>query len=227
MAFAFRVGVYAFFLGIMGYAVLFLGGRINLGPEEPLWQALSIDLLLLMLFAVQHSLMARRGFKTWWTRVVPQSVERSTYVLFASLALALLFWQWRPMPTLVWSVQIPAVIWLLRGLAVVGGLTAVSASLLIDHASLFGLTPAKDLPFTTPGLYKYVRHPIYLGSLLGFWSTPQMTEGHLLFSSFMTAYIFIGVYFEERDLVRTFGTSYEKYQRKVPMIWPLMNSDNR
>lgn len=220
MAFAFRVGVYAFFLSIMAYAVLFVGGRVNVGPEGPFWQALSVNLLLLILFAVQHSLMARRGFKAWWTRVVPPAMERSTYVLFASLTLALLFWQWRPMPTLVWSVQIPLVIWLLRGLAVAGGITAGAASLLIDHRSLFGLTPAKDLPFKTPGLYKYVRHPIYFGSLVVFWAAPTMTVGHLLFSSVMTAYIFIGVYFEERDLVRTFGASYEEYQRKVPMILP-------
>jgi protein-S-isoprenylcysteine O-methyltransferase Ste14 len=157
--------------------------------------------------------------------VVPQAVERSTYVLFASSALALLFWQWRPMPSVVWSVQSPVLVGLLRGLAVAGGLIAAAASLLIDHAGLFGLTPARELPFKTPGLYKYVRHPIYLGSLLVFWPVAHMTVGHLLFSSVMTAYMFIGVYFEERDLVRTFGASYEEYQRKVPMILPLIGAD--
>jgi len=211
------------------YAVGFVSNlvvpkSIDSGAEEPLGTALWIDLALVALFALQHSLMARQGFKKWWTRLVPEPLERSAYVLFASLALILLFWQWRPIPTALWSIETQPLALLLQGLALAGWVTSGAASILIDHKSLFGLTEAKESPFRTPGLYKYVRHPIYSGSLVAFWATPRMTVGHALFASTMTAYIFIGVFFEERDLVRRFGAAYLRYQQFVPMIVPRLTA---
>jgi protein-S-isoprenylcysteine O-methyltransferase Ste14 len=222
-----RVAAYVVFAATILYAVGFVSNlvvpkSVDSGPVGPMSMALPIDLALVALFGLQHSVMARQDFKTWWSRIVPESVERSTYVLFSSLALILLFWQWRPIPAAIWSVESQAVAALLYGLALAGWITSGAASMLIDHGSLFGLAEAKETPFRTPGLYKYVRHPIYFGSLLAFWSTPRMTAGHLLFSASMTAYIFIGMFFEERDLVRRFGGSYLEYQKTVPMIVPLL-----
>lgn len=221
-----RVAAYVVFVVTILYAVGFVSSivvpkSVDSGPEGPLGTALLIDLGLVALFAVQHSVMARQGFKKWWSRIVPEPIERSTYVLFASLALILLFWQWRPIPAVVWNIESPQLVLLFHGLALAGWITSGAASMLIDHASLFGLAEAKETPFRTPGLYQYVRHPIYFGSLLAFWSTPRMTAGHLLFSASMTAYIFIGMFYEERDLVRRFGGSYSRYQKTVPMIVPL------
>jgi len=223
---AYRSASYTVFLTTMFYFAGFITGivvprSVDSVSASPLGNALWIDLALVGLFAAQHSVMARQSFKKWWTRFVPEPLERSTYVLFASLALLLLFWQWRPIPALVWSVANRPLEWLLYGIAIAGGITSVAASLLIDHAGLFGLKPAKEQPFRTPGLYKYVRHPIYSGSIAAMWSTPRMSAGHLLFAAAMTAYIFIGVLFEERDLVRKFGTAYQRYQEAVPMILPL------
>jgi len=220
-----RLAAYAVFAVTILYAVGFVSNlvvpkSIDSGAEGPLGTALWIDLALVTLFAMQHSLMARQGFKRWWTRVVPEPLERSAYVLFASLALLLLFWQWRPISAVLWNVESLPLVILLQGLALAGWILSGAASMLIDHASLFGLTAAKEVPFRTPGLYKYVRHPIYSGSLIAFWATPRMTAGHVLFAASMTAYIFVGMYFEERDLVRRFGASYERYQRAVPMIVP-------
>lgn len=225
---------YLLFLGAFLYAVVFVGNMpvaktIDGGDAGPLLPAFIIDTLLLAIFAVQHSVMARPAFKHWWTRLVPPSVERSTYVLFASLALLLLFWQWRPLPQPVWSVRdgvgadvVGAVYWFGWGLVLL-------STFLINHFELFGLRQVfarlrgRALPapeFKVPFLYKRVRHPIYLGFLLAFWAAPIMTVGHLLFAIGTTAYILIGIALEERDLIALFGDQYRQYRQRVPMLIP-------
>lgn len=227
---------YAAFLGAFLYAIGFLAGvLVPRGIDDPplaaSWHGWVVNLLLLGLFAVQHSLMARRWFKAWWTRFVPSSVERSTYVLLASLILFLVYWQWRAMPAEVWHVTAPILrrgLWTLYAL---GWVLVLVASFLIDHFELFGLrqvvaycrgrTPEAPR-FRTPGLYRLVRHPLYLGFFIAFWATPQMTVGHLLFAVVTSAYILVAVVcFEEPDLVRLFGDSYRQYRRRVPMFLPI------
>jgi protein-S-isoprenylcysteine O-methyltransferase Ste14 len=225
---------YLIFLGTFLYALCFVGNfgvpRTLDGPANgPLWVGLAIDAGLLALFAVQHSVMARKWFKDWWTRVVPRPLERSTYVLFSSLALILLFWQWRPLGGVVWSVEAPAARLILWTLFAVGwGLVLVS-TFLINHFDLFGLRqvwlyllgrPYTPLRFGTPALYRVVRHPLYVGWLFAFWATPTMTLAHLLFSVATTAYILLAIQFEERDLSREHGEAYEEYRRAVPMLVP-------
>lgn len=225
---------YLIFLGTFLYALAFVG---NLGvptaldgaPSGSIAVALAIDVALLTLFAVQHSVMARKGFKDWWTRIVPKPLERSTYVLLSSVALIVLFWQWRPLGGVVWSVEDPLGRFVLRALFAFGwGLVLVS-TFLINHLDLFGLRqvwlyligrPYTTLHFGTPGPYRLVRHPLYVGWLFAFWSTPTMTLAHLLFSIATTAYILIAIQLEERDLVREHGESYEAYRRSVPMLIP-------
>ncbi len=209
---------------------------IDSGPVVSLAEALGVNLLLLGLFAIQHSVMARPGFKGWWTRTVPPQVERSTYVLFSSLLLALLFWQWHPMPGVVWDIVQPvarAALWLLFG---VGWFVVLISTFLIDHFDLFGLRqvylyargqPYVPPPFRTPVFYRVVRHPIMLGFLIAFWATPTMTWGHLLFSGMTTAYVFVGVFLEEQDLRRAFGGGYEEYRQQVGMILPRMAGNSR
>jgi protein-S-isoprenylcysteine O-methyltransferase Ste14 len=222
------------------YAIGFVGNywvpkTIDSGPSGPLGEALVVNVLLLGLFAVQHSGMARRGFKTAWTAVVPEPIERSTYVLLSGLVLWLLFWQWRPIPDEIWRVNNPIGSTLLQAAYFLGWGILFVSTFLISHTDLFGLKQVSDHwigkapagpEFKTPALYKFVRHPIYFGLLLAFWATPVMTLGHLLFAVGTTGYILIGILLEERDLVTTFGESYETYRKRVSMLipWPPRNS---
>jgi protein-S-isoprenylcysteine O-methyltransferase Ste14 len=234
LAFGYGVAAYLIFLATFLYAVGFIGNfgvprTLDGTPADPLAKALAIDVALLALFAVQHSVMARKWFKDRWTRVVPPPVERSTYVLFSSLALILLFAQWRPLGGEVWTVESPAAVLALRALFAFGwGLVLVS-TFLIDHFDLFGLRqvwlhlvgrPYTALRFRTPGPYRLVRHPLYVGWLFAFWMTPTMTLSHFLFAVMTTAYILVAIRFEERDLVRIHGRAYEEYRRSVPMMVP-------
>ena len=232
--FAYGSVSYLIFFGTFLYAVAFVGNfgvPTTLDGERTgsLWAALAVDVCLLGLFAVQHSVMARPWFKEQWTRVVPKPLERSTYVLFSSLALIFLFWQWRPLGGEVWTVESPAGRLALWALFAFGwGLVLVS-TFLINHFDLFGLRqvwlylvgrPYTHLHFATPGPYRLVRHPLYVGWFFAFWMTPTMTLAHLLFAVATTAYILIAIQFEERDLVREHGESYEAYRRSVPMLVP-------
>jgi len=225
---------YLIFLGTFLYAIGFIGNfgvprTLDGTPTRPLATSFAIDVMLLTFFAVQHSVMARRRFKDWWTRLVPKPLERSTYVLFSSLALILLFWQWLPLGGVVWSVEYPAGRIVLRVLFAFGWALVLFSTFLINHFDLFGLRqvwlyllgrPYTTLRFGTPGPYRLVRHPLYLGWLFAFWSTPTMTLAHLLFSVATTGYILIAIQFEERDLAREHGDAYEAYRRSVPMLIP-------
>lgn len=225
---------YAIFLATFLYAVGFIGGFLVPttldGPAHgSLWQGILVNASLLGLFAVQHSIMARRWFKEWWTRVVPPEIERSTYVLFSSLALILVFWLWRPLGGTVWSIGDPTGRLVLRSLFAFGWTLVLVSTFLINHFDLFGLRqvwlflrnkPYTPLRFGTPGPYRLVRHPLYVGWFFAFWMTPVMTYAHLLFAIATTAYILLAIQFEERDLVREHGRAYEEYRRNVPMLVP-------
>lgn len=224
---------YAVFLVSVLAAVGFVGNyvvpkSIDVGSPTNLSGAIVVDLLLLGTFAIQHSIMARPAFKRWWAKLFPVACQRSTYVLLSSLILLLLFWQWRPIPISVWRID-GVVAWLLIGVYWLGWLIALASTFMIDHFDLFGLRQAffalreAEIPgqsFTTPLLYKIVRHPLMLGFVLAFWATPEMTVGHLLFAIMTTAYILVGLRFEERDLIAQFGTTYQQYRRRVPMLLP-------
>jgi protein-S-isoprenylcysteine O-methyltransferase Ste14 len=234
LAFLYGLASYLFFLVTLLYAIGFVTGivvpkTIDMGPVVPVTEAVVVNLLLLTLFALQHSVMARPAFKKWWTRVVPESIERSTYVLAATLALALLLWQWRPMPAVLWQAADPTLAKVLIGISLFGWLTVLVATFAISHFELFGLhqvianmTGSKmpAMVFKTPSLYKMVRHPIYLGFIIAFWATPVMTAGHLLFAAVTTAYIFVGIFLEERDLIGVFGDEYRRYRKQVSMLVP-------
>lgn len=241
LAITYGVLAYALFLAVFLYAIGFVGGflvpkTIDSGASGAIWWAVLVDLGLLGLFAVQHSLMARPGFKRWWTKLVPRSVERSTYVLFSSLALALLFWQWRPLAGEVWSVEAPSGRALLWGLFAVGWGLVLASTFMISHAHLFGLRQVYDRfrerepaspGFQTPGLYRHLRHPIMLGFVIAFWATPEMSLGHLLFAAAASGYILVGVTLEERDLVNAFGARYRAYREQVPMLLPGLKGGGR
>lgn len=231
--FAYGLVCYAVFFATFLYAIGFVGNlwvpkSMDGPPAAPFGQALLIDLALLALFAIQHSVMARPAFKRRWTRIVPAPAERSTYVLFSSLALLLLFAFWQPLGGVVWDVTSPAGRAVLYGLFAFGWLLVLVSTFLINHFDLFGLRqvwlhlrgkPYRPLPFKTPGLYRYVRHPLYLGWLFAFWATPTMTVTHLLFAVATAAYILIAIQFEERDLT-AFHSEYSDYRKRVPMLVP-------
>ena len=238
ISFLYGLASYAIFFVTFLYAIGFVCGlvvpkTIDTGAVVPTAEALIVNLLLMSVFAIQHSVMARKQFKQWWTQFVPAPIERSTYVLFTSLALILLFWQWRPMPTPVWQIGDASVALAVTALSLVGWLVVLTSTFLINHFELFGLQQvvnnlagrsAAAPRFRTPLYYKFVRHPIYLGFIIAFWAAPTMTVGRLLFAAVTTAYIFVGIFLEERDLVDLFGDEYRRYRERVSMLVPWRKS---
>jgi protein-S-isoprenylcysteine O-methyltransferase Ste14 len=234
LALVYGVVAYILFVGAFLHAIVFVTGipvakTIDTGPVVPLTEAIVINMLLMGLFAIQHSAMARKGFKRWWTQFVSPAVERPTYVLAATLALMLLLWQWRPIPTIIWETSDPLAAMALIGLSLTGWVIVLASTFMINHFELFGLQQvihnllgrqASEVRFKTPVLYKLVRHPIYLGFIIAFWATPVMTVGHLLFAAVTTAYIFVGIMLEERDLVDQFGDEYRSYRERAGMLTP-------
>ena len=238
IAFLYGLIAYFGFFGTVLYAIGFVMGlvvpkTIDTGAVTSTAEALVVNLLLMSLFAVQHSVMARRPFKEWWTQYVPKSVERSTYVLFSNLTLILLFWQWRPMPAIVWQIENPDIAVAITALSLVGWVIVFTSTFLINHFELLGLhqvannLTGRAMPaprFRTPLYYKFVRHPIYLGFIIAFWAAPTMTVGHLMFAAVTTAYIFVGILLEERDLIDLFGDDYRRYRKRVSMLLPWRKS---
>jgi protein-S-isoprenylcysteine O-methyltransferase Ste14 len=238
---AYGVTTYAVFFATFCYAFAFVGNflvptRLDGDPQGPLSEAILVNLALLAAFAVQHSVMARPAFKRWWTKFVPKPIERSTYVLFSSAALILLFWQWRPMGGTVWNISDPAGRAIMLTLFVSGWMLVLVTTFLINHFDLFGLRqpwlyfrgrPYQPLRFVTPGPYRLVRHPLYVGWMLAFWATPTMTLAHLLFAIVTSLYILAAIRLEERDLVGEHGERYASYRRQVPMLVPRLRARAR
>ncbi|MEM6700918.1 MAG: methanethiol S-methyltransferase [Bacteroidota bacterium] len=235
MTFAYSIFCYAFFFGVFLYMIGFLNGfivpkGINDGVEMENIPALLINVLLIAVFSIQHSVMARPSFKAWWTKIIGKAAERSTYVLFSSLALVLLFWQWQPMTTTIWDVQNESLRYVILGIHGLGWTILFLSTFMINHFDLFGLKQAyenmigkrpAESAFTVRYFYQLVRHPLMLGFLIAFWATPTMTAGHLLFTSVCTFYIYVAVrFFEEKDLEAEFGADYKLYQAQIPMLIP-------
>jgi methanethiol S-methyltransferase len=238
IAFVYGIASYLVFFITFLYAIGFVEGlvvskTIDNGTVGPTTQAFIVNLLLMSVFAIQHSVMARKGFKQWWTKFVPASVERATYVLLASLALALLIWQWQPIPAVVWQIADPGIAMALTILSFLGWLIVLTSTFLINHFELFGLKqvannltgrPMLAPSFREPLYYHFVRHPIYLGFIIAFWAAPTMTVGHLLFAAVTTAYVLVGIQLEERDLIDIFGDQYRSYKARVSMLLPWRKS---
>lgn len=240
ISFLYGVLAHLGFLVAFLYLVGFLGNfvvpkSIDSGQAGPVGQALLINVILIAVFGIPHSVMARPGFKQWWTKVVPQHIERSTYVMISNLLVALLMWQWQPMVGVIWNVEHPAGASVLWGLFGIGWVMIVLTSFVINHFDLFGSRQVylhlrgmeyTPLEFKAKWIYKYIRHPLMLGWIIAFWSTPQMSAGHLVFAVGTTVYILIAIQFEERDLVKYHGEDYENYRRKVSMLIPLKKKSN-
>lgn len=236
IVFLYGVVCYIFFLGTFLYAVGFVGNivvpkSINTGEVTSTGSALFINAILLALFAIQHTIMARPGFKRSWTKIIPKSMERSTFVLITNIILCFMFWQWRPLPDIVWQVENATGAMILNILFWVGFGIVLISTFIIDHFELFGLRQVmnymlkketKPPKFVEKSLYKIIRHPLMLGFIIAFWATPTMTEGHLFFAIMTTAYILVGITFEERDLKTYFGEAYREYATRVPMLIPFM-----
>jgi methanethiol S-methyltransferase len=234
IAFLYGMASYLIFFVTILYAIGFVMGlvvpkNIDTGAASSMTSAIVVNLLLMSLFAVQHSVMARKGFKAWWTKYVPKPIERSTYVLAASSCLLLLFWQWRPIPAVVWQVDDPDLAAAVAMFSLGGWVLVFTSTFLINHFELFGVSQVanhlvdKEVAppqFRTPLLYKFVRHPIYLGFIIAFWAAPVMTVGHLMFAAVTTAYIMVGIWLEERDLIEMFGDQYREYKQRVSMLIP-------
>lgn len=239
--FLYGVVNYLIFLGTFLYAVGFVGNilvpkSIDSAATAPLGEALLINTALLGLFALQHSVMARQGFKRWWTQYIPKEIERSTYVMFTNFALILMFWLWQPLGGMIWNVEGTVLQYVLYGLFGFGWLIVLISTFLINHFDLFGLRQVwlqligkkyTNLGFVTPGPYKLIRHPLYLGFLLAFWATPVMTVTHLIFALATTGYIFVAIWFEEKDLVSIHGRDYAEYKKGTPMIFPVGNKQKK
>jgi protein-S-isoprenylcysteine O-methyltransferase Ste14 len=238
IAFLYGIVAYSIFFVTFLYAIGFVEDlvvpkTIDSGSAGPVAQALIVNLVLMSVFAIQHSVMARPQFKRWWTKFIPRSVERATYVLLASLALALLLWQWLPMPEMVWQITDARIAMTMTCVSFAGWLIVLTSTFLINHFELFGLHQVannlvgREMPaprFRTPLFYHFVRHPIYLGFIIAFWAAPTMTVGHLLFAAVTTAYIFVGIWLEERDLIGVFGDEYRRYRERVSMLLPWRKS---